>query len=73
MIDRSESETIVRSIVSLAHSLGLRVTAEGIEDADQLTALTALGCEYGQGFHFSRPLPAAEVEALLAQSPRAAT
>jgi diguanylate cyclase (GGDEF)-like protein/PAS domain S-box-containing protein len=73
MIDRSESETIVRSIVSLAHSLGLRVTAEGIEDADQLTALTALGCEYGQGFHFSRPLPAAEVEALLAQSPRATT
>jgi diguanylate cyclase (GGDEF)-like protein/PAS domain S-box-containing protein len=70
MIDRPESETIVRSIVSLAHSLGLRVTAEGIEDTDQLNALTALGCEYGQGYHFSRPLPASDIAAmLLAASP----
>ena len=66
MIDRPESETIVRSIVSLAHSLGLRVTAEGIEDTDQLDALTALGCEYGQGYHFSRPLPADDIAAMLA-------
>jgi EAL domain-containing protein (putative c-di-GMP-specific phosphodiesterase class I) len=66
MIDRPESETIVRSIVSLAHSLGLQVTAEGIEDADQLNALAALGCEYGQGYHFSRPLPAGEIAAMLA-------
>jgi diguanylate cyclase (GGDEF)-like protein/PAS domain S-box-containing protein len=66
MIDRPESETIVRSIVSLAHSLGLRVTAEGIEDTDQLNALTALGCEYGQGYHFSRPLPAADIAKMLA-------
>ncbi|HXD67490.1 MAG TPA: EAL domain-containing protein [Solirubrobacteraceae bacterium] len=66
MIDRPESETIVRSIVSLAHSLGLRVTAEGIEDTDQLNALTALGCEYGQGYHFSRPLPAADIVTMLA-------
>ena len=66
MIDRPESETIVRSIVGLAHSLGLRVIAEGIEDTDQLDALTALGCEYGQGYHFSRPLPAADIAAMLA-------
>ncbi|HEX4009570.1 MAG TPA: EAL domain-containing protein [Solirubrobacteraceae bacterium] len=66
MIERAESETIVRSIVGLAHSLGLKVTAEGIEDVDQLEALTALGCEFGQGFHFSRPLPADEIAALLA-------
>jgi EAL domain-containing protein (putative c-di-GMP-specific phosphodiesterase class I) len=65
MIDRSESETIVRSIVGLAHSLGLRVTAEGIEDAQQLRALTKLGCEYGQGYHFSRPLPPSDIEAML--------
>jgi diguanylate cyclase (GGDEF)-like protein/PAS domain S-box-containing protein len=67
MIHRPESETIVRSIVSLAHSLGLQVTAEGIEDTDQLNALTALGCEYGQGYHFSRPLPAADIAAMLAR------
>jgi EAL domain-containing protein (putative c-di-GMP-specific phosphodiesterase class I) len=65
MIDRPESETIVRSIVSLAHSLGLKVTAEGIEDTDQLNALTALGCEFGQGYHFSRPLPAGDIAAML--------
>jgi EAL domain-containing protein (putative c-di-GMP-specific phosphodiesterase class I) len=69
MIDRSESETIVRSIVSLAHSLGLRVTAEGIERVDQLKALAALGCEFGQGYHFSRPLPADDIALLLAQAP----
>lgn len=66
MVNRSQSETIVRSIVGLAHSLGLRVIAEGIEDADQLQALEQLGCEYGQGYHFSRPLPAGEMEAILA-------
>ena len=69
MIDRPESQTIVRSIVSLAHSLGLRVTAEGIEDTDQLNALSALGCEYGQGYHFSRPLPADDIAAMLAVPP----
>jgi EAL domain-containing protein (putative c-di-GMP-specific phosphodiesterase class I) len=66
MIDRPESQTIVRSIVSLAHSLGLQVTAEGIDDTDQLSALTALGCEYGQGYHFSRPLPAGDIAAMRA-------
>jgi EAL domain-containing protein (putative c-di-GMP-specific phosphodiesterase class I) len=65
MIDRPESQAIVRSIVGLAHSLGLRVIAEGIERADQLRALARLNCEYGQGYHFSRPLPAGELEPLL--------
>jgi len=66
MIDRPDSHTIVTSIVGLAHNLGLRVIAEGIENAEQLHALTALGCEYGQGYHFARPLPAGEIETLLA-------
>ncbi|MGH2834426.1 MAG: EAL domain-containing protein [Solirubrobacteraceae bacterium] len=66
MIDRAESHTIIRSIVVLAHNLGLRVIAEGIENADQVRALTALDCEYGQGYHFAHPLPSYEVESLLA-------
>ncbi len=66
MIDRPESHTIIRSIVVLAHNLGLRVIAEGIENADQVQALTALDCEYGQGYHFAHPLPSYEVESLLA-------
>ncbi|HEY4095044.1 MAG TPA: EAL domain-containing protein [Baekduia sp.] len=65
MIDRPESQAIIRSIVGLAHNLGLRVIAEGIERPDQLSALSALDCEYGQGYHFARPLPTDEVEVLL--------
>jgi diguanylate cyclase (GGDEF)-like protein/PAS domain S-box-containing protein len=66
MIDRPESQAIIRSIVGLAHNLGLRVIAEGIERPEQMHALSALGCEYGQGYHFARPLPTDEVEPLFA-------
>jgi diguanylate cyclase (GGDEF)-like protein/PAS domain S-box-containing protein len=67
IFERPASHAIVRSIVSLARNLGLRIIAEGIENADQVGALTALGCEYGQGFHFARPLQVAEIEAFLAR------
>lgn len=49
---------IVSAIVGIAKSLGLHLVAEGIESAEQLDCLRALGCEAGQGFYFSRPLPA---------------
>lgn len=52
------STSIVTAIVALAHSLGLRTTAEGIETQDQAKRLGALGCEEGQGFLFSRPMSA---------------
>ncbi|MET0602991.1 MAG: EAL domain-containing protein [Baekduia sp.] len=66
MIERPESQAIIRSIIGLAHNLGLRVIAEGIEHPEQRAALTALRCEYGQGYHFARPLPREEFEDLLA-------
>jgi diguanylate cyclase (GGDEF)-like protein/PAS domain S-box-containing protein len=66
MMDRPKSHTIIRSIVGLAHDLGLGVVAEGIENGDQLRALRALGCECGQGYHFARPLPSGELAALIA-------
>ena len=50
---------IVRAIIDLAHNLGLDVIAEGVENTDQATQLCRFGCEYGQGFFFSRPLDAA--------------
>ena len=50
---------VVRSTIELAHNLGLRTVAEGIEDAFTFERLRALGCELAQGFHMSRPLPAA--------------
>jgi predicted signal transduction protein with EAL and GGDEF domain len=62
----SGSDVIVRSTVALAHSLGLRVIAEGIENANQLRRLRVLGCEYGQGFMFAEPLSLPDTEALLA-------
>jgi diguanylate cyclase (GGDEF)-like protein/PAS domain S-box-containing protein len=60
------SVAIVRSTVALAHSLGLHVIAEGIEQPEQLRRLRSLGCEYGQGFLFSQPLSADRTEMLLA-------
>ncbi|HEX5923580.1 MAG TPA: EAL domain-containing protein [Baekduia sp.] len=65
MIERPESQAIIRSIIGLAHNLGLSVIAEGIEHPEQRDALTALRCEYGQGYHFARPLPREEFEELL--------
>jgi diguanylate cyclase (GGDEF)-like protein len=56
---------IVRGVVALAKSLNLAVTAEGIETADQLEELRALGCDKGQGYYFARPLPPESLEALL--------
>ncbi|HEX2207981.1 MAG TPA: EAL domain-containing protein [Longimicrobium sp.] len=52
---------VVQTILTLAHSLGVGVVAEGIEEAAQLAALRAMGCRLGQGFLFSRPLEAASV------------
>jgi EAL domain-containing protein (putative c-di-GMP-specific phosphodiesterase class I) len=60
--DEAEGEgEIVRLIVSLAHTLGLEVVAEGTETKAQVEYLAALGCGYGQGYYFARPLGPAEV------------
>jgi diguanylate cyclase (GGDEF)-like protein/PAS domain S-box-containing protein len=59
------SDVIVRSTIALAHSLGLQVIAEGIEDSAQLRRLRTLGCEYGQGFLFSEPLSSDGIRTLL--------
>lgn len=61
---------IVKTIIVLAHQLGRQVIAEGIETAEHLTILRLLGCEYGQGYLFAKPLPCAEVSSLLASGRR---
>jgi EAL domain-containing protein (putative c-di-GMP-specific phosphodiesterase class I) len=63
---REGDDTVVRSIVELAHALGLSVIAEGVEDEDTWAALTALGCDYVQGYALTRPLPADEFSEWLA-------
>jgi EAL domain-containing protein (putative c-di-GMP-specific phosphodiesterase class I) len=60
-----ESHEIVRIIVVLAHSLGLKVVAEGIETQEQMDTLKHLGCELGQGYLYSRPATAETIEELL--------
>ncbi|HEY3501398.1 MAG TPA: bifunctional diguanylate cyclase/phosphodiesterase [Actinocatenispora sp.] len=58
MGDTREAEAIVRSTVELGRALGLRVVAEGVETAEQKAALSAMGCEAAQGYHFFPPMPA---------------
>jgi len=60
-----DSDVIVRSTIALAHSLGLRVIAEGIENKEQLQRLRTLGCEYGQGYLFSPAVSVQEAQVLL--------
>jgi diguanylate cyclase (GGDEF)-like protein/PAS domain S-box-containing protein len=60
-----EDTAIVTATLAFATALGLTVTAEGVETVDQLDRLRALGCPRGQGYLFSRPVPAADVPSLL--------
>ena len=62
----SQQTSLTRAIVALGHALGLDMVAEGIERVEQVEGLRFLGCKFGQGYHFSRPLPATEFSALLA-------
>ncbi|MET0095046.1 MAG: EAL domain-containing protein, partial [Sedimenticola sp.] len=56
---------LCRTIISMANALGLEVVAEGIETEDQFEFLKSQGCEIGQGFLMSRPLPADQLEKLV--------
>lgn len=64
--DGSENAAIVRAVLAMADSLGMDVTAEGVETLQQAQALAAMGCGYLQGYYFSRPVPTADVPALAA-------
>jgi diguanylate cyclase (GGDEF)-like protein len=68
MSGQNENTEIVRTIMSLADNLGMDVTAEGVETLEQVTKLRTFGCEKGQGFFFSRPVSAANAEALLTET-----
>jgi diguanylate cyclase (GGDEF)-like protein/PAS domain S-box-containing protein len=61
----SDDETIVAALAALGHRLGMRVTAEGIETAEQLAAVRRAGCDSGQGYLLARPAPAGAVPDLL--------
>jgi EAL domain-containing protein (putative c-di-GMP-specific phosphodiesterase class I) len=65
MLVNDSDLALVRATVHLAHSLGARAVAEGVESQALAIALTALGCDVAQGFHLGRPMPAAQLTALL--------
>jgi diguanylate cyclase (GGDEF)-like protein/PAS domain S-box-containing protein len=64
------ASTIVRTIVNLAHTLGMKVVAEGVEDRATFTRLTVIGCDQIQGYLFGRPLAARDLEKSLRESSR---
>jgi len=65
LITRADDASIVQAIISLAHSLRLKVVAEGVETPEQLDSLRSMGCDQYQGFHFSPPLSANDFSALI--------
>ena len=65
LLTRAEDATIVASVIQLAHDLGMTVTAEGVETAEQAAKLVSFGCDRLQGYHLSYPLPPHAATALL--------
>jgi EAL domain-containing protein (putative c-di-GMP-specific phosphodiesterase class I) len=67
-----ENSIVVKTILSLARSLNLDAVAEGIETESQLAFLREIGCRYGQGYYFSKPVGASDAERLLGKKPEGA-
>ncbi|MGE1175939.1 bifunctional diguanylate cyclase/phosphodiesterase [Pseudomonas sp. BW7P1] len=70
LLDDDDDATIVRAIIQLGKSLGMQVIAEGVETAEQETYIISEGCHEGQGYHYSKPLPARELSVYLKQAQR---
>jgi EAL domain-containing protein (putative c-di-GMP-specific phosphodiesterase class I) len=70
LIASEKDGCIVRSVIELGQSLGWQVVAEGVEDEATAATLTALGCDFSQGFHYTPPLPATDFAAWLARGAR---
>ena len=66
--ENSQDEAIAGLVIDLAHALGMRAVAEGVETVEQLARLRSMGCDQGQGFYFWKPLTSEAVTALLADS-----
>ena len=67
IVTDNKARQLVGSMISMAHSLGYRVIAEGVETQEQLQVVSQLGCDIVQGYYFSRPVPADEMAELLRQ------
>lgn len=63
--DAKRSETIVKSVIEMATSLGIRIVAEGVEDKEHIELLKKLNCDMAQGYYFARPMPVEDFTKLL--------
>jgi diguanylate cyclase (GGDEF)-like protein/PAS domain S-box-containing protein len=68
-IGLDDGSEMVRAIAAMAHNMGMDVVAEGVETAEQLEWLRAIGCEFAQGFYFSRPVDMPAATAMIASAP----
>jgi diguanylate cyclase (GGDEF)-like protein len=68
MLEDKQDELIVESTIHLAHSLSLKVVAEGVENADLIDRLTHMGCDEAQGYHIGRPMPLSQIDEWMAES-----
>jgi diguanylate cyclase (GGDEF)-like protein len=68
MLEDKQDELIVESTIHLAHSLSLKVVAEGVENAALIDRLSSMGCDEAQGYHIGRPMPLAQIDEWMAES-----
>jgi EAL domain-containing protein (putative c-di-GMP-specific phosphodiesterase class I) len=71
LLPGSTNLALCKAIIVMAHELGMKVVAEGVETGQQRDLLVAAGCDYGQGYFIARPMPAHELEAFVAGLPSA--
>jgi diguanylate cyclase (GGDEF)-like protein/PAS domain S-box-containing protein len=69
MLVSAHDRAIVEAVIAMAHKLDIQVIAEGVESAEQCEVLAREGCDFGQGYHFARPMPVHDLIALLAPPP----
>ena len=62
IVSDKKAAMIIKSIIDMGHNLGMSVVAEGIETKQQLNLLKQMGCDFGQGYYFSKPVRAGEVQ-----------
>ncbi len=65
VVEDENDQALTEAIIVMAHKLGIKTIAEGVETTGQRQTLTRMGCDYAQGYLFSRPLPSADFEQYL--------
>jgi EAL domain-containing protein (putative c-di-GMP-specific phosphodiesterase class I) len=65
MVKNPGDQAIAEAIIVMAHKLGMRVIAEGVETVEQRNMLAAAGCDFGQGYLYAKPMPAEDFDRFL--------